>query len=179
MTLQVTCFTTALGEEGVRRVRSKGGGLFFNPPPPSSCTPAVVQFPPNSSGSCTPVCFRHVSLFSPLLSHPPTPPPLFILLSSPHLAGISRSADTHGSDRQEAVWKHAKCASGKFYPQTKTASPKKPGHNNTATWLSWAFLDRGAAVEELSLGNGESLRGRERKIQDFPQTQSSVSGGVS
>lgn len=152
--------------------------------PPSSCTPAVVQFPPNSSGSCTPVCFRHVSLFSPLLSHPP-PPPLFILLSSPHLAGISRSADTHGSDRQEAVWKHAKCASGKFYPQTKTASPKKPGHNNTATWLSWAFLEPGGCGGRVVPGEwGKFKRKREKDSRfssntEFSEWWSELTGGWS
>lgn len=88
-------------------------GLFF----PSSHTPAVVQFPLHSSSSCTPVSFRHVALFSPEL---PTP----ILLSSPHLAGISTGADTHGSDRREAVRRRLKCASGKFSPQPKTACPK-------------------------------------------------------
>lgn len=81
------------------------------------------NFPHHSSGSCSPVSFKHFSLFS-------LPPPLLILLSSPHLGSISCGADTHGSDRQEAVWRHAKCASGKFYPQLKTASPKaRPQHS--------------------------------------------------
>ena len=70
MTLQVTCLATTW--RGVRRVRSGvGRGVCFFP----SHTPAVVQFPSLSSGSSTPVSFRHVALA--LTSSPPSSPSSF------------------------------------------------------------------------------------------------------
>lgn len=155
MTLQVTCLTTAWGEESEEW---GGRGLFF----PSSRTPAVVQFPLRSSGSCIPVSFRHVALFSPL-------PPLLLLSSSFSLRLIW--AALAGPLTRMVLIGEKQCGDMLSVPvENSTLNLKqrapKPGHNNTATWLGWLF-GPGAAVEEQSQRNHkESWREKRRRERD-------------
>lgn len=65
----------------------------------------------------------------------PLPPPL---LPSPHLGDISWATVTHGSDRREAVRRHAKCASGKFYPQPQN----RPEQARPQQWCHLAQQER-------------------------------------
>ena len=64
----------------------------------------------------------------PVPSHAPPPLP-----SVAHLGCISRATDTH--DGPAALWRHAKCASGKFYSQIMRVNHKSTAQQFPCTWL--------------------------------------------
>lgn len=151
MTPPVTCLTTSSGGG-----RKPGRGVFVSLFT-RTCS-GVISPSPLSRFPFPPCPSKHITHFSPPFpsSLQRSPCLIWVALAQPltHMALIG----------EKAAWRHAACASGKFYPPTQNGEPRSPATTILPPGSAMALRPRGCGTEKSCPAGAIGLGVRE---QDF------------